>query len=80
MNDDDEEERPRARLRAVERFRFGDNTVTDTSFNNTTFGPPRPAPRVNLPRRGSSQRLCETHRAPPVGQKGEENFPWHVPR
>ena len=51
MNDD-EEERPRARLRAVERFRFGDDTVTDTSFNNTTFGPPRPAPRVNLPRRG----------------------------
>ena len=51
MNDD-EEERPRARLRAVERSRFGDDTVSDTSFNNTTFGPPRPAPRVNLPRRG----------------------------
>ena len=52
MNDDEEEERPRARLRAVERFRFGDDTVTDTSFNNTTFGPPRPAPRVIMPRRG----------------------------
>ena len=52
MNDDEEEERPRGRLRAVERFRFGDDTVNDTSFNNTTFGPPRPAPRVILPRRG----------------------------